>query len=172
MCRHFVALDFETANRERSSACCLGLVQVFGGKVVAAERRFINPSTYFLEGWCRDVHKIWPEDVEAAPSFGIVWKELSPLLEGAEFIAAHNAHFDKSFLYTCCEGHKVKPPSHRFVCTMKAARACWKLPSYALDTVCEHLGIRLKHHDALSDAKACAQILLRAVGEGYKVQPA
>jgi DNA polymerase III epsilon subunit-like protein len=31
--------------------------------------------------------------------------------------------------------------------------------------VCEHLDLRLKHHDALSDAEACAGIVLAAVRE-------
>jgi len=34
--------------------------------------------------------------------------------------------------------------------------------------VCGRLGIPLDHHEALSDASACAEILLRAHAEGWE----
>lgn len=162
----FAAIDFETANNDRSSACAVGLVRVEDGAIVAWEHRFIRPPTdYFLYA---DFNGIRPQDVAGAPAFGEVWRELEPLLDGAEFIAAHNAVFDKAVLYGCCEIHKIRPPSQRFVCTVKAARACWGLAPATLDKVCSHLGIDLNHHEALSDAMACAQIMMKAIERGYR----
>jgi DNA polymerase-3 subunit epsilon len=45
---------------------------------------------------------------------------------------------------------------------VKLARQVWRLPSNKLNLVCEHLNIPLQHHDALSDAEACARIVLEA----------
>ncbi|MGA2172075.1 MAG: 3'-5' exonuclease [Sedimentisphaerales bacterium] len=166
----FVALDFETANNERGSACSVGLVKVVNGEIVAKERRLINPQTYFLDDFTENVHGITAEDVKDAPLFDKVWQELSPLLDGAEFIAAHNAIFDKAVLYKCCESYKIKPPAQKFVCTVKIAKACWKLNPAALNNVCDHLGIELNHHhEALSDALACAKIVINAMKDGYKI---
>ena len=165
----FVALDFETANNERGSACSVGLVRVEDGKIVAKQSRLINPQTYFLAGFTRDVHGISAEDVKDAPLFDEVWKELSPLLDGADFIAAHNAQFDREELYKCCDKYKIKPPAQKFVCTVNIARVCWKLDPATLPDVCGHLGIELNHHQALSDALACAQIVINAMKDGYKI---
>lgn len=45
---------------------------------------------------------------------------------------------------------------------MKLARRTWGLRPAKLPDVCRHLGIGLRHHDALSDAEACARIVLAA----------
>lgn len=169
MSKCFVALDFETPNRQADTACAVGLVRVEGGNIIAKEYRLINPQTYFLAAFTRDIHGISAATVKDAPLFDKVWQELNPLLDGADFIAAHNAPFDRSVLYKCCEKYKIKRPPHKFVCTVNIARRCWKLNSAALNNVCDHLGIELNHHQALSDALACAQILLRALGQGYKI---
>jgi len=164
----FAAIDFETANRESNSACSVGLVKVVNGEIIAKECRLINPQTYFIDEFISK-HHITPEDVKDAPLFDKVWQELSPLLDGAEFIAAHNADFDRDVLYNCCDKYKITPPAQKFVCTVKIARACWKLKAAALNNVCDHLGIKLNHHEALSDALACAQIVINAMKDGYKI---
>jgi DNA polymerase-3 subunit epsilon len=166
---NFVAIDFETANNERGSACSVGLVKVINGEIVAKKCRLINPQTYFLADFTENVHHITAGDVKEAPLFDEVWGELSPLLDGADFIAAHNAQFDRDVLYKCCESYKIKPPAQKFVCTLKVARDCWKLKPAALNNVCDHLGIKLNHHEALSDALACAQIVINAMEGGYKI---
>jgi DNA polymerase III subunit epsilon len=164
---NFVAIDFETANNDRASACAVGVVRLEGGRIVATERRLINPRTnYFIY---TDCHNMRPQDVADAPLFDLAWKELSPLLDGAAFIAAHNAHFDKGVLYHCCDRYNIAPPGHPVTCSMKAARACWELPAYGLDTVCNHLSIELNHHEPLSDALGCARIMVKAMENGYKV---
>ena len=47
---------------------------------------------------------------------------------------------------------------------MRMARAAWDLYPTKLPDVCRRLGIALRHHDALSDAEACARIVLLAHG--------
>jgi DNA polymerase III subunit epsilon len=165
----FVAIDFETANYERGSACSIGLVKIRNNEIIAKECRLINPQTYFLDDFTENIHGITADDVKDAPLFDVVWGELSPLLVNADFIAAHNAPFDRSVLYKCCDKYKIKPPTQKFVCTVKIARACWKLKPAALTNVCSHLGIKLNHHQALSDALACAKIVISAMKDGYKI---
>jgi DNA polymerase III epsilon subunit-like protein len=45
------------------------------------------------------------------------------------------------------------------VSTHTLAMATMQLDGYSLDKVCRHIGFDLKHHDAVSDAEACAAIL-------------
>jgi DNA polymerase-3 subunit epsilon len=77
-------------------------------------------------------------------------------------LAAHNASFDRSVLETCCAAAGLRPPSLAFRCSMQLARSTWGLRPTTLPAVCAHLGIPLQHHDALSDAEACARVLLAA----------
>jgi DNA polymerase III subunit epsilon len=164
--RPFVAIDFETADSGRDSACSVACVRVEGGRVVRTEHRLIRPPRERFQ--FTHVHGIRWEDVASAPTFGEVWRDVAPILEGAEFIAAHHAPFDRSVLAACCEAAGLVPPELPFRCTVRIARAAWRLFPTRLPDVCRFLGIPLRHHDALSDAEACARIVVaaEAVQEG------
>jgi DNA polymerase-3 subunit epsilon len=158
--RPFVAIDFETADHAADSACAVGLVRVEGSKIVARETVLIRPPrsriifTY--------VHGItWPM-VKDAPIFKDAWTKLAPLLDGATFLAAHNAPFDRGVLGACCVAHGLAAPALPFVCTVQLARRTWALKPANLPAVCRRLGIGLIHHDAGSDAEACARIVIAA----------
>ena len=162
----FAAIDFETANHYRDSACALGLVLCDGGEIVARHHRLIRPpSQYFHFSY---LHGITWDDVAEAPRFRSLWLSLRPLLEGVEFLAAHNAGFDRSVLRACCEAARLRPPPMPFVCTVGLARRQWDIRPTKLPDVCRRLRIGLKHHDAESDAEACARIVLTAEQEGWQ----
>ena len=131
--------------------------------------RLINPETYFLKEFTDNVHGLTEDDVADAPYFDEVWQELTPFLEDTDFLVAHNARFDKSVLYKSCDRYNVPQPNHNFTCSIKAAKHFCKLPSYSLDKICAYLGIELNHHEALSDAAACAEIMIKAYENGYRV---
>jgi len=156
----FVALDFETADYPRDSACALGLVRVENHRIVRRTYHLIRPPrrrfafTY--------LHGITWEDVAGQPTFAELWPSLTPFLEGADFLAAHNASFDRSVLYRCCETAGLSPPGLPFECTVRLARQTWNIFPTKLNNVCDHLGITLKHHHAASDAEACALIVIAA----------
>jgi DNA polymerase-3 subunit epsilon len=168
----FVALDFETADPGRDSACAVGLVRVENQLIVRRECRLLRPPR--REFRFTYLHGISWSSVANQPTFAEVWPELSRLVEGAAFLAAHNAGFDRSVLRTCCEAAGLPPPLIPFACTVSLARQTWSLPSSSLPRVCAHLGIPLKHHDPISDAEACARIVLEAWRmreEGLVVRP-
>ncbi|MCT0206562.1 3'-5' exonuclease [Synechococcus sp. CS-1332] len=159
----FVALDFETADQGRDSACSIALVRVEEGSIVHREHRLIRPPrrTFLFTS----IHGISWSQVAQAPTFAELWPELASCLDGARFIAAHNASFDAGVMRACCDQAGLRPPSQPFVCTVQVARKAWNLRPTKLPDVCRHLGLALQHHDALSDAEACANIVLAAVSE-------
>ena len=114
------------------------------------------PRSYFEFTY---IHGITWRDVQHKPSFAELWPEISSVLQGAEFIAAHNASFDRSVLRACCGSAGIVPAPNSYLCTVRLARAVWGLHPTTLADVCRHLSIPLKHHDAVSDAQACAKIL-------------
>lgn len=174
----FVAIDFETADQGRDSACSVGLVRVEHGVITRKEVQLIRPPR--LEGgdlfspapaefMFTYIHGIKPEQVLDAPTFGQAWPKLAPILKGAEFMAAHNAPFDSGVLNACCEAAGLPKPAHRFVCTVRLARSTWSIYPTKLNNVCQHLDIELNHHEALSDALACARIVIAAEKKGVKI---
>jgi len=165
---NFLAIDFETANQYRDSACSIGLVRVRGGIITDKVVKLIKPpQTWFI---FTSIHGLAWDDVKNAPDFGLLWPEIEPLFNGVDFLAAHNATFDRSVLSACCEKYGISMPQTRFLCTMHLARQKWNIHPTKLSNVCEKLGITLNHHEALSDAHACAQIILRACEEESRQQ--
>jgi DNA polymerase-3 subunit epsilon len=158
----FVALDFETANYSRDSACSLAIIRVESLKVVSRTYRLIRPpSAHFM---FTDIHGITWGDVMSEPTFKELWPEFRPLFDGISFIAAHNASFDSSVMNACCYTYGLVPPAPPYLCTVKLARQTWQLKPANLPSVCSYLGLRLQHHNALSDAEACANIVRAAAG--------
>ena len=161
----FIALDFETANHDRHSACAVGLAAGRNGAIEDAHSFLVRPSSrnFMFTG----VHGLAWKDVRDAPTFGELWPTLHTWIERAEFIAAHNAGFDRSVLLACCAACGVQPPTLPFVCTVRLARSQWGIYPTRLPDVCRRLRIPLRHHDSGSDAEACAHIVLTAEREGW-----
>ncbi len=162
----FVALDFEIANARHDSACAVGLAACSRGQVVQSCSYLIRPPgrRFTFTG----IHGLSWEHVREAPSFIDLWPVLRDWLGPAGFIAAHNAKFDRRVLNACCARHRLRPLRKRFVCTVELARARWDVSSASLPDVCRRLDIPLQHHDAGSDALACARIVLAAEAEGWR----
>lgn len=158
--RPFVAIDFETADKLPDSACSVALVRVEGGEIRERYQTLIRPPR--REMLFTHIHGLRWEDVEGAPTFAEVWPEMEAFLEGAEFLAAHNAGFDRRVLHACCEAAGRRPPNLDFLCTVVLARKTWSLFPTRLPDVCRYLDIPLDHHQALSDAEACARIVIAA----------
>ncbi len=157
---NFVAIDFETANRYRNSACAVALVRVEGGRIVDTFTRLIKPPVPYFE--FTYIHGIAADDVVDAPLYHEIHNDVLRMLEGVDFIAAHNASFDKSVMNAICAHWGLPVPMLPWECTVKLARRKWNLTSAKLPLVCELLDIPLQHHDATSDATACAKIVLAA----------
>ena len=156
----FLALDFETANYNSDSACSIGLVRVENQKIVESVSHFIKPpSNHFVFSY---IHGVSWKDVAKEKSFGELWSKIKYLFEDIDFLIAHNIGFDKKVLHACCDTYKVKLPELDYKCTMKLSRDLWQLRPTKLSDVCSHFKIKLNHHEALSDALGCAQIMIQA----------
>jgi DNA polymerase-3 subunit epsilon len=155
-----VAIDFETADYGPDSACAVGPARVEALTVVRREAYLIRPPRRrFL---FTHVHGITWEMVKDAAVFADTWRCLSPLLDGATALVAHNAAFDRRVLAACCASGGLCVPDLPFLCTVQLARRYWGLRPNDLPSVCRRLGIGLVHHDPGSDAEACARIVIAA----------
>lgn len=162
----FAAIDFETANYQRNSACAVGIAVVRAGRIVTLERRLIRPPT--REFYFTHIHGLAWKDVQNVPTFAEVWREVFPMFADVAFLAAHNAQFDRGVLEACCQYHRLRGPAQSFVCTVNVARSVWNIYPTKLPDVCRRLRIPLEHHEAGSDAEACARIVLAAAERGWR----
>ncbi|MDO0874608.1 3'-5' exonuclease [Carnobacterium divergens] len=158
---NFVALDFETANHERHSACSVALTVVRNSQIVDNYYTLIKPETPFF--WRNvQVHGIHERDVANAPNFAKVWDDMKPCFKENKLIVAHNLPFDQGVLNGCLDYYEIERPHFQTLCTVQSSRRLLtELPNHKLNTVCDHFGINLEnHHYALDDSNACATILL------------
>ena len=164
---NFAAIDFETANREASSVCSVGVVIVREGEISERIYRLIHPEPDYYLYWNTRVHGLRAEDTASAPLFPDVWKEIAPRIEGFPLVA-HNSPFDERCLKAAFKTYGMDYPDYKFYCTCRASRRTFgkTLPNHQLQTVAARCGYDLtQHHHALADAEACAWIALRIIPE-------
>ena len=157
--KDFAAIDFETANNERSSVCSVGVVIVRDGEIVDSFYSLIQPEPNYYNYWCCQVHGLTNEDTDDAPVFPKVWAQIEPLIEGLPLVA-HNKPFDESCLKAVFRVYQMDYPDYEFYDTLCVSRRVLPdLENHQLQTVAAACGYCLEnHHHALADAEACAWI--------------
>jgi DNA polymerase-3 subunit epsilon len=164
----FAAIDFETADYGRDSACAVALVRVEENRIVDSISSLIRPPRRtFVFTY---LHGISWEMVRDAPRFGQLWPDLRRWLRGVKFLAAHNASFDRGVLGACCRTSGLPIPDIPFECTVQIARNVFRIRPTRLDCVCRALHIPLVHHVVASDAEACARIVLAARKQSVRIR--
>lgn len=149
----FTAIDFETAQPKRWSICQVGIVRVEAGTFTREVNLLVRPPENTFSSFNIAVHGIRETDTESAPGFDSIWPKIRELIEG-QTVVAHNMPFDASCLKQALEFYGLPQPSFEKQCT-------YKLFNKRLNDCCEEFDIPLDHHDALSDARACAELYLR-----------
>ena len=158
---NFAAIDFETANNERSSVCSVGIVIVRDGKIVDKFYSLIKPEPEYYNYWCSQVHGLSLDDTMEAPVFPDVWAQIEPMIEGLPLVA-HNKAFDESCLKAVFRVYQMDYPDYEFHCTCIASRKVWPEGHHNLDIIAARCGDDSEnHHHALADAEACAAIALQ-----------
>lgn len=161
----FVAIDFETANEKRNSACSLGITVVENNKIIEEKYWLIKPYEMRFEPMNIWIHGIKPEDVENEKTFLELWSEIKPYLEG-KLVVAHNASFDMSVLRKTLDSYNINYPTLNYFCTMVMSRNFYSyLENSKLNTINDHLGYKFNHHNASADASACANVVVKALEE-------
>ena len=157
--RDFAAIDFETANYDRSSVCSVGVVIVRDGEIVDKFYSLIQPEPNYYNYWCTQVHGLCRTDTDDAPVFPDVWAQIEPLIEGLPLVA-HNRPFDEGCLRAVFRTYQMDYPEYEVLDTLAASRRSQPdLENHQLQSVAAACGFQMKnHHHALADAEACAWI--------------
>lgn len=154
----FIAIDFETANKNRVSACALGLVFVKNDRIAFQTSFHIKPPIgENFESRNIGIHGITAEDVDYAMPFDELWEcELTNYLN-ENLVIFHNASMDLSVLKNLFEHYSITDFSIEYLDTMRIAEKSGnpkKLAELAnlFDVEFEN------NHDPEKDALACAMI--------------
>ena len=161
--KDFAAIDFETANGNRSSVCSVGVVIVKDGAVADSFYSLIRPEPNYYWDDFTGIHGLAKEATKDAPPFPEVWEKAAALI-GDLPLVAHFSQFDEGCLKAAFAAYGMEYPGYAFYCTCRASRSAFgdKLPNHKLPTVAAHCGYNLEnHHHALADAEACAHIAMK-----------
>ena len=147
----FTAIDFETAQYAQTSICQVGLVRVEAGAIVREVSLLVQPpGNYYREDFI-DIHGITPQITANSPTFADIWPELEPYIANQTVVAHNGFRFDFAVLRATLSFYGLPFPAFEGVCTLRIFRK-------GLAALCAEHRIPLDHHDALSDARACAAL--------------
>jgi DNA polymerase-3 subunit epsilon len=157
----FVVVDVETACSRVSSICQIGIVGFRDGREVFAYETLVDPCDEFHLFNTR-IHGISEDHVFGQPTFAHVHATVHAHLSG-RITVAHSC-FDKGALAAACGVHERPPIESTWLDSVRVAKRAWPhLASHRLNVLAKYLGIRHKHHDALSDARAAGMVVVRAM---------
>lgn len=147
----------------------IGITAIEDGKIVEEFYSLVNPAQEF-DYFNMCLTGITPEAVEDKPEFDGIWSSIEPIMSSGLLIA-HNAPFDMGVLAKCMRDYGIFWDFQKnYACTCSIGRKYIKgIPDHKLDTMCEYLGIELDHHNAGSDARACAQLMLFYLDNGFDI---
>ena len=149
----FTAIDFETAQGKRWSICQVGLVHVQNGIIASEVSVLVKPPQNYFWGRFTDIHGISPEDTANAPTFDQIWHRIKPFIENQVVVAHNGFAFDFPVLRETLAYYDMPEPEYEKHCT-------YRIFGSNLANLCQIHSIPLNHHDALSDARACAELFL------------
>ena len=166
----FVVFDVETPNSCNDAMSAIGITVIDGRDIAEELYYLVNPETYF-DYFNVELTGITPEMVRHERTFPELWEEIGSIMESGLLIA-HNAPFDMSVLAKCLRRYDIPWKAEaKYACTCSMGRKCYpELSNHRLNTLCAYLDIELDHHNAGSDSRAAAELLLDYMCRGINVR--
>lgn len=152
--RNFTAIDFETASGYRNSICQVGLVQVVKGIITNSLNLLVQPPNNYYWTNFKAIHGISPARTKNEPTFDQIWHLVEPFIKNQNVVAHNGFRFDFPVLDKTLLHYGLPIPDYDKYCTYKMYKS-------NLADLCKEHQIPLNHHDALSVARACAELYLK-----------
>lgn len=149
----FTAIDFETATAKRWSVCQVGIIKVQKKKIVEKISLLIQPPDNEYSPINISFHGITPGKTKGKPTFDKIWKDIKPFILNQNVVAHNGFSVDFHCIDQTLSFYKMPIPHYNKYCT-------YKLFGKKLPDLCDEHDIYLQHHDALSDAEACARLFM------------
>jgi DNA polymerase-3 subunit epsilon len=112
------------------------------------------------------IHGIDKDKIRGAPTFSELYAEFQARTENS-VIVSHTG-FDRVAVVRATEKYELPISTQVWLDSARVARRAWPdkyaIRGYRLANIAADLGITFRHHDAGEDARAAAEILLKACG--------
>lgn len=158
----FTAIDFETANSHRGSACAVGLVKVRNGHIVDTASWLIKPPPGIddFDPINVGLHGIAEPDVQNAADWEMSLEGILQFVS-EDPIVAFDAAYDASVMRKATEHQHLDLPAKDFYCALHLAEDHLTLPRHRLSDVLAALELPpVERHEPQAHALACAQIVI------------
>lgn len=152
--KNFTAIDFETASGYRNSICQVGLVRIENGIITQEVNLLVQPPNNYYWNRFTEIHGIASKNTLNSPTFEQIWDQIAPFIENQNVVAHNGFGFDFPVLNATLNYYNLSTPDYKKFCTYKIYKS-------NLADLCKKHIIPLNHHDALSDARACAELYLK-----------
>lgn len=167
----FVAIDVETANGNRHSICQVGMAMVSHDGRVDTHGFFVDPDEPF-HSFNSQLHGIDAGTVRGSPRFAGALAPVRSFLERHALI--QHSNFDKMAFDAACARGNLAPLTSAWSDSVRIARKAWPelrgQGGHGLGNLKKVLNLNFRHHDAVEDAWAAAQVVLLAeerTGQGF-----
>ena len=170
MSEKFIAFDLEMPGQKDLRISAIGITVVEDGEIVDSYYHLVNPETEF-DPFVIDLVGITPEMVENEPTFPEIWRDIEDMMDGG-ILVAHGAAGDLKTLCACLQHYGIKwKDKIPYLCTCDIGIEFYPhLGHYSLDFLCDHIGVEIQHHNALSDSEGCARLIIDYMKNGFEPQ--
>lgn len=170
MTDRIIAFDLEMPGQKELRISAIGITVVENGEIVDSYYHLVNPETDF-DPFVIDLVGITPEMVENEPTFPEIWREIEDIMNSG-LLVAHGAAGDLRTLCACLDHYGIKwKDKIDYACTCDIGIAFYPhIEHYSLDFLCEHIGFKLNHHNALSDSEGCARLMIDYLKNGLQTE--
>jgi len=156
--QEFIAIDFETANPKRVSACALGYAKVRNCEIIETNGYLIKPVGGHAPFQSK-IHGIKEEHTFDKPEFGELFPEIQDIFNYP--LVAHSL-FDKQVLNALSDHFDLGLSFEYIDSSAVAKKQLPMIKNFKLKTLVKYFGLpAFKHHDATEDSIACAKIFLK-----------
>jgi DNA polymerase-3 subunit epsilon len=159
----FIAVDVETAGYESASICQIGLAFVQFDGSIDTYSTYIDPRSPFGDGNTR-LHGIDASTVFGAPDFAEILPQLRQTMETHPLV--QHSRFDEKAFDAACKLSGQPVLKSVWFDSVKIARRAWPEfkgnGGHGLGHLKTALGLEFQHHDAGEDARAAAEVVLKA----------
>jgi len=156
----FVAFDIETTGLDATDKITeLGAVKIEKGKITQSFQTFVNPHKKIPEEVVKKTG-ITDDMVKNAYDFADIVGDFYKFADGA-ILVGHNAiEFDSKFIKREAEPTGFVFENQILDTLYLSRELVFGLSKYSLDKVAEKFGVEFRHHRALSDAQATAEVFI------------
>jgi DNA polymerase-3 subunit epsilon len=162
MADEFIIFDFETSGLspdDGDRAIEVAALKIVDNEIVDEFESLMNPN-FHISSRITSINGISNEMLEDAPENEEVISDLVDFIDDTKHLVAHNASFDKKFLYSELDYAGIDR-SYDFLCSMKFARRLFPFAdNHKLKTLLDYRDIEPSGdlHRAMTDTKALYEL--------------